>query len=318
MKSYDQTLNEIYTKANEQMTEIRQRRQKRRKIFVSVAPVCFLLVMSLSIWVGMNFGKTPIAGLNDPIDTQQENPLDVGIGDSAIVEPPSMDDTPKTDQIVSGNAGTAMPSIYPSAWKKMNAVIVNWGEQNDQTWIENYGKYSHYNEENFSIEYVGVNVEFVTVFSETMSESLIPDIEKEIEQTTYLMIPKFYLEEIEAGDTSLVFLQRIANVANTAPDGTFLGTYTTILGAMVGDCLAEDKYIPAPIFCIENDKILVPEQTYEINPDNGEYYSYIMNLLQEANEYVRKNESSTSVAFADGASVEDIAKFFAFICEGKQ
>ena len=159
-----------------------------------------------------------------------------------------------------------------------------------------------------------MNVEFITVFTETMSESNIPDIEKIIENTTYLMIPKFYLNEIEAGDTSLVFLQQIARFSDTDPDGKFLGTYTTVLGAMVGDCIAENEYVPAPIFNIEDGKIRVPEQAYKINPENEEYYSHLMNILQEANEYVLKNDSSTLIAFADGASVEEIAKLFNFIC----
>lgn len=317
MKSYDQTLHEIYTKANEQITEMHQRMQKRRKIFATVVPVCFLLVVSLSIGVGMSLEKTPIVD-NPAAETLHDNLLDNAEHENTVTDQNLVVNNNGNDVVVSGGASNMEPSIYPSAWKKMNAVILKWGEQNDQTWIENYGKYSHYNEENYSIEYVGVNVEFVTIFSETMSESLINDIEKVIEQTTYLMIPKFYLEEIEIGDTSLVFLQKIAHIADTDAAGKFLGTYTTILGAAVGECLAEDKYVPAPIFKIENDKICVPEQAYETRPENGEYYSYIMNLLQEANEYVHKNESSTSVAFADGASVEDIAKVFAIICEDKQ
>jgi hypothetical protein len=313
MKSYDQTLNEIYTKANNQISEMHQRKQKRIKIVAAFAPLCLLLVVSLSIGVGMSMNKTPT---NDPISDQEShlgNNTDAGI----ILENPTVDDSTTADDFVSGGISSAEPSIYPSAWKKMNAVIVKWGEQNDQTWVENYGRYSHYNEENYSIEYVGVNVEFVTIFSETMSESNITDIEKIIENTTYLMIPKFYLDEIETGDTSLVFLQQIARFSNTAPDGKFLGTYTTVLGATVGQCLAEDKYVPASIFNIKDDKIRVPEQAYEINPENEEYYSPIMNALQEANEYVLKNDSSFSVAFRDGASVEDISELFAIVCNGK-
>ena len=316
MKSYDQTLNEIYNKANKQITEMQQRKQKRRKVFAAVVPVCFLLVVSLSIGVGMGLGKTPTA--DSPVaDTLHDNLFYNAESENTITDQNSVVNNSENDVIISDGVNNMEPSIFPSAWKKMNAVIVKWGEQNDQTWVENYGKYSHYNEENYSIECVGVNVEFVTIFSETMSESLINDIEKVIEQTTYLMIPKLYLEEIEVGDTSLVFLQKIAHIADTDAAGKFLGTYTTVLGAMVGDCLAEDKYVPAPIFNIENNKICVPEQAYETRPENGEYYSYIMGLLQEANEYVQKNDSSTSVAFEDGASVEDIAELFAFICSSK-
>ena len=247
------------------------------------------------------------------IDLDELRDTDTGI----ILENPLVDNTTNTEDLVSGGVGSAEPSIYPHAWKQMDAVIVKWGEQNDETWVESYGKYAHYDEKNFQIECVGVNVEFITVFTETMSESNITDIENIIENTTYLMIPKFYLDEIEAGDTSLVFLQQIARFGDTDPDGKFLGTYTTVLGAMVGDCIAEDKYVPASIFNIEDDKIRVPEQAYEINPENEEYYSPIMNALQEANEYVLKNDSSFSVAVRDGASVEDISELFAIVCNGK-
>ena len=300
MKSYDWTLNEIYTKANKQITEMHRRKQKLIKIVFAFAPICLLLVVLLSIGGGMNMGKTP---MDDSIHGQEShlgNETEAGV----IIENTPVNDT-TGDNFVSGNIGIAEPDIFPRAWKKMNAVIVKWEEQNDQTRIEGYYRYN--SEEYYSIEYVGVNVEFVTVFSETMSEGLIADNEKVIEQTTYLMIPKFYLEEIEVGDTSLVFLQRVAYIEDTE-----------VLGAMVGQRLAEDKYVPAPIFNIENDKILVPEEAYEINPHNGEYYSFIMNLLQKGNEYVRKKDPSISVEFADGASVEDIAKLFAYLCEDEQ
>ncbi len=313
MKSYDQTLNEIYTKANNQISKMHQRKQKRIKIVAAFAPLCLLLVVSLSIGVGMNMNKTPT---NCPISDQEShlgNNTDAGI----ILEPPPVDNTTNAEDLVSDGVGSAVPSIFPHAWKKMNAVIVKWGEQNNETWVESYGKYAHYDEKIFQIECVGVNVEFITVFTETMSESNITDIENIIKNTTYLMIPKFYLDEIEAGDTSLVFLQQIARFGDTDPDGKFLGTYTTVLGAMVGDCIAEDKYVPASIFNIEDDKIRVPEQAYEINPENEQYYSHIMNILQEANEYVLKNDSSSSVAFKDGASVEDISELFAIVCNGK-
>ena len=139
MKSYDQTLNEIYTKANNQITEMHQRKQKRIKIVTAFAPLCLLLVVSLSIGVGMNMKKTPT---NDPIPGQESH-----LGDKTeagiILENPPVNDTTTADGFVSGDIGIVEPSIFPHVWKTMNAVIVKWGEQNDETWIENYGKYSH-------------------------------------------------------------------------------------------------------------------------------------------------------------------------------
>jgi len=319
-KEWNDSLNhldpDLVEKYVEQKDGLRQKNKKPKGVWLrfGVIAACFVLVVSVLWGVPMLREDDPATtGQNDNSQTLDTDTLNTGDGNQDIIDSTNS----SADDLVTGDVGSAQPSIFPSAWKKMNAVIVKWGDQNDQTRTEIVGKYSHYNEENYSIEYVGVNVEFVTVFSETMSESLIPDIEKVIEQTSFLLIPKFYLEEIEAGETSLVFLKRFYNVANTAPDGTFLGTYTTILGASVGDCLAEDKYVPAPIFNIEDGKICVPEQAYETRPENGVYYSYIINILQEANKYVLKNDSSTSVAFKDGASVEDIAKLFSLICSSK-
>ena len=319
-KEWNDSLNhldpDLVEKYVEQKDGLRQKNKKPKGVWLrfGVIAACFVLVVSVLWGVPMLREDDPATtGQNDNNQTFDTDTLKTGDGNQDIIDSTNS----SADDLVTGDVGSAQPSIFPSAWKKMNAVIVKWGEQNGQTWVENYGKYSHYNEENYSIEYVGVNVEFVTIFSETMSESLINDIEKVIEQTTYLMIPKLYLEEIEVGDTSLVFLQKIAHIADTDAAGKFLGTYTTVLGAMVGDCLAEDKYVPAPIFNIENNKICVPEQAYETRPENGEYYSYIMGLLQEANEYVLKKDSSSSVAFEDGASVEDISELFAIVCNGK-
>ena len=55
MKSYNQALNEIYSKADEQINKIRQRKQKRKKMLATVVPVCFLMVICLSIGFGILF-----------------------------------------------------------------------------------------------------------------------------------------------------------------------------------------------------------------------------------------------------------------------
>ena len=300
MKSYDQALNEIYSMANEQIAKSQRHKQKRQKIFILVVPVCFLLVISLSICVGMGVIKPPTD------DGNEEN-----IADQTPVE------DNKGDENIFWDGENMQPNIYPSAWKKLNAVIVKWGEPNEQTWSESYGKYASYDEKAFMVEYVGVNVEFLTVYSETMKESLIPNIENIIEQTTYLMIPKYYIEEIKVGDIALVFLDSIANVAVQASDGSFYGLFTTILGIRCGDCIAEDKYVPAPIFNIVNNKLVISENFYEVNPDNGEYYMDVMNLLLKANEYICKNDSTELVIFENGISVEDLSDLFEYICENK-
>lgn len=313
MKSYGHAPDDIYAKATEPTLRMRQRKQKRKKAITALGFVCLLLIVLLSIGCGMSLESTPIIGSN-ATELLYDTPLHNTENDNTVTDRNSNNNKNGNEVVMPDVASDLMPSMYPTAWKEMNAVIVKWGEQNDQTWVENYGKYSHYDGKNYSIEYVGVNVEFTIVFTETMSESLIPEIEKTIAKTTYLMIPKFYMKEIETGDTSLVFLQQIARYADITPDGAFLGTYTTILGAKVGDCLAEEKFVPAPIFNIKNGIIHIPEQAYETRSENGEYYSYIVSLLQEANEYVLKKDLSTSMAFKDGATVEEISEFFEFIC----
>ncbi len=39
MKSYDQTLNEIYSMANEQIAKSQRHKQKRQKLFILVVPI---------------------------------------------------------------------------------------------------------------------------------------------------------------------------------------------------------------------------------------------------------------------------------------
>ena len=313
MKSYNQALNEIYSKADEQINKIRQRKQKRKKMLATVVPVCFLMVICLSIGFGM-WSET-----QSPVDISGSNmsPDNIhhGNGGSNIIEnPPFIDNNQHNDDVISGGENTMIPSIYPNAWKQMNAVIVKWKEQNEHTWTETYKQYDG---KDAIIDYVGVEVEFVTVYSETMKESLIPNIESIIDQSTYLMIPKCYLDDIKSGDTALVFLDKIADVAIQDANGNFEGMFTTILGVRLGDNIAQSKYVPASIFNIVEDKLVISENFYEVNPDNDEYYMIVMTHLHKANEYIRKNDSMKSIVFENGVNVVDLGAYFEFICGNK-
>ena len=254
----------------------------RRRLLIIIAHICILPIIMLSIGVGMHIEKTRSA--DDPVPTQESTLGDQNPSGNTM-ETETLDDDFYQ---------------YPGAWKRMNAVIVKWGDQNGETWSD------------FPVDYVGVNVEFIDVFSETMEESLVTDIEDIIAQTSYLMVPKHHLDEIKAGNTALVFLDRLATVVSQ--DANLHTTVTTLLGIRSGDLIASDTYIPSPIFHIAEDKIIVDEAYYEIRPATGEYYMGEMIDLQEANAYIREHNPDKAVTFENGIRIEDLRYLFAFIC----
>ena len=260
-----------------------------------VTLVCLMLAIMLSISIRIHIRETPSIDNHTP--TQESNVANQDLAESIC----------KTE-----TTSTILP-IYPGSWKNMNAVIVKWGEQNGQSWSETYGQYSHYDRKSFKVKYIGINVEFITVYSETMKESLISDIENVIAQTTYLMIPQHHLDEITAGNTALVFLDKLANIITQEPNGNT--NVTTLLGASVGECIAPDTYIPAPIFHIAEDKVIVSEACYQVRPTSGEYYMPVMNAMQEANVYIQKYSPDKTLAFESGLSVENLRCLFSFICK---
>lgn len=281
MKSCDNTTEKNNSKGSEQNAELCQR---KKRLLIIIAHMCILPIIMLSIGIGMHIEKTHSA--DDPVPTQE----------STLADQTPSENTIETEQSCGG-----FYSLYPGAWKRMNAVIVKWGDQNGQT------------RNDFPVDYVGVNVEFIDVFSETMEESYITDIEDIIAQTSYLMVPKHHLDEIKAGNTALVFLDRIATVVSQ--DANLHTTVTILLGIRPGELIAPDTYIPSPIFHIAEDKVIVNEAYYEIRPATGEYYMSEMSHLQKANAYICEHNPDKAVTFENGISVEDLRYLFAFICE---
>ena len=255
----------------------------RRRLLIIIAHMCILLIITLSIDIGMHIEKT--RSVDDPVPTQEST-----LGDQ----------NPSENTIETEETCVGFYPPYPGAWKRMNAVIVKWGDQNGETWSD------------FPVDYVGVNVEFIDVFSETMEESLVTDIEDIIAQTSYLMVPKHHLDEIKAGNTALVFLDRLATVVSQ--DANLHTTVTTLLGIRSGELITPDTYMPSPIFHIAEDKIIVDEAYYEIRPATGEYYMGEMIDLQEANAYIREHNPDKAVTFQNGIRIEDLRYLFAFIC----
>ena len=309
MKSYEQALNEIYSKANEQLLQMNKRKKRTQMILLSLSPLCLVLTIALSVGIGSSIGNTTPAPNNDTHDNV------LNVEDSSVHE--TQDNFTANDSITSKDVSDDEiiyepfePSIYPGAWRTMNAAIVRWGEQNDQTWRET----------TYMAEYVGINVEFVKVYSETMSESDVYDVindieenlENAVEQTTYLLIPEYHLNEIKAGDTALVFLDVFENWINQDADGT--ETVTHVMGVRLGKRIEPGKFVPAPIFAVSDGKVLVPDYAYEFDPKYGGYYMWVMDYLHEANEYIRKNSDVQLAVFENGVDVEELADYFAYIC----
>ena len=300
MKSYDQALNEIYQKAQEKTVQIK----KRRKIMLTAIPVCLVITLS----VGMLFLITP------PSVPDNGNHPNEGIN-NGLEDNISKDDPNKNEQVSTPNQDItdAEPSIYPGAWKDLNAVLIRWGEMTDATWSETWG--GPVQESGiYKVEYVGVSVEFLEVYSETMTESLIDDIEKTISKTTYLLIPKEALDQIEIGGTSLVFIDRreIIHRAVQDADGTHYGEYEDILGVRLGEWLSPGEFVPAPIFTVRDGKVEIPESAY-LKDKNQQYYMRVIGHLCRANDYIDKKGETGIAKFENGITVEELGKYFSYI-----
>ncbi len=305
MKSYEQALNEIYSKADEKLLQINKRKQRTRKVLLTIAPICLVLIIASSAFIGLGIGRKSPHADNDTmnnVSNKDESSENGAQNDPAANEAPFFPD-----------ANGAEPSIYPGAWRKMNAVIVKWGEQNDQIRSESYGQYAQNEGESYTVKYVGVDVEFLKVYSDTMRESLAPDVEKAIGQTTYLLIPEYCLDKINAGDAALVFLDVIANVINQGPDGAS-STAVPLLGVRCGGLIAPGQFAAAPIFDISDGKVSVTDDAYKKDPQNGEYCMEVMNYLRDANKCMEKDGAVKTVIFENGADIEGLAELFSYVC----
>lgn len=303
MKSYDQALNEIYRKANESQLRMRARRKQIKKILLTAASFCLILMVSLTFGIGQ-LDKHP-----------HPSPSGEGsnIGTADIIE-----NDPNTgesiDDLTEETNGTIEIGIYPHAWRGMNGVIVKWGEPNGETWEETVTLY--YSGPNYSMRYIGIEVEFLEVYSETMSESLIPDIEGTIGGTSYLLIPERCLEYIKTGDTALVFLDMICRLGmRQDADGNLRGE-EEILGVKLGNYVPGIKDLSdAPIFPIADGRVIVSEDKLFMNDRIGEYYMSEMELLGEANKLITKKGADCAI-FENGMPADDLGDYFFYICNG--
>ena len=193
----------------------------------------------------------------------------------------------------------------------MNALIVKWGEQNEYSDTDSF-LISFGEEARYTVEYVGVDVEVITLYAETTQTHPAWYVE-ELKEITFLMIPKYHLDEIKAGDTALVFVERLGEFASQDQYG--ITTVTPSFGPLHGAYLAPDKYVPAPIFPIKDNRILVSEDCYERDPQSQDYCMAEMDYMQEANEYIREHNPENAVTFENGMRVEDLSYLLAYICQ---
>lgn len=318
MKCYDQSINEVYQRANEYYTA---RKTKRKKIILSALPILsmlLILTVCLIVFIPLmnNQGVTPPTDTVSQSDERKSNRDDTDVTESSSRNL----NTKKVDGGINGNLE---PDIYPSAWKKMNAVIVKWGKQTDDTWIESFGIFddTKNSEEkadySYEVKYVAIEVEFVAVFRETMTESLIPNVEKNIEQCSSILIPEYCLSNINEGQESLVFLNSICRKGVTNNSGELL-EIKEYLGVRAGNYLEKDTFAAAPIFSITQDgRVVVPPKAYDTNEKTNEYQMGIMNCLTEANNRIIKNNMSSIEIFKDKISVPALKVYFAYICNLK-
>lgn len=300
MKSYDQALNEIYQKAQEKTIQAK----RRRKMLLTAIPVCLVITLSVGIFLLL---RPPTIPDNGP---QPNEGMNNGLEDNISKDDPNKNEqVPTPDQDITN----AEPGIYPGAWKGLNAVLVKWGEMTDATWWETWGGPVQ-ESGTYIVEYVGVSVEFLEVYSETMTESLIDDIEKTISKTTYLLIPKEALDQIEVGGTSLVFIDRreIIHRAVQDADGTHYGEYEDILGVRLGEWLSPGEFVPAPIFTVRDGKVEIPESAY-LKDKNQQYYMRVIQHLCRANDYIDKKGENGIAKFENGITVEELGKYFSYI-----
>lgn len=270
----------------------------KKRLFAVIVPVCILLVILLALGIGRHPAGNNPPSADGPQETAPSN-------DAETVPPAPQKPTDNNIEILID------PSPYPGLWKQMNALIVKWGEQNEYSDTDSF-MISFGEEARYTVEYVGVDVEVITLYAETTQTHPAWYVE-ELKEITFLMIPKYHLEEIKVGDTALVFVERLREFASQDQYG--MTAITPSFGPWHGTYLAPDKYVPAPIFPIKENRILVDEACYEREPQSQDYYMPEMNYMQEANEYIREHNPENAVTFENGMRVEDLSYLLTYICQ---
>ncbi|MCD7782418.1 MAG: hypothetical protein LUI15_00725 [Firmicutes bacterium] len=172
-------------------------------------------------------------------------------------------------------------SIFPHAWRSMNAMIVTFGEIDELSW---------------SIDYKSVGVENVEILSSTMSESPLHDnylveysYEEVVSGIDYLLISDEYLDDIVEGETALVFTTD-TGLASANDDGESVFEFCFVL-----------RYSIIPIV---DGKLVLPD-------DFSKSLTY---YLTKGNTFMEKNYPDVDIRFEDGMTVEEFGEFVEYLC----
>ncbi|MCD8055506.1 MAG: hypothetical protein LUE25_02135 [Clostridiales bacterium] len=173
-------------------------------------------------------------------------------------------------------------SIFPNAWRSMNAMIVTFGET-DPSW---------------SYDYMSVGVENVEILSATMSESTLFNEESEVEypyeegasNINHLIFTEEYLDDIVEGETALVFTGGTQSYYYENDDGEWV----------YENCIN----ISFSIIPIVDGKLVLPD-------DFSETLTY---YFTEGNTFMEKNYPDVDIRFEDGMTVEEFGEFVEYLC----
>ena len=313
MKSYDETLTSIREKAAELVKKQKERKRKAKTVLYSAVPV--ILVIGVIIAIGT-------AGpLNRPDDREPGQTGSLTEGTAPAQTEPSV---VTTDSVVLSDVE---PSIYPQAWRKMNAFLIRWGEPTDATYSESRGLWYGGTMTPLVIDYTGVSVTILKCFESTVEREYDErerfGLGDAIGNFGELYVERELLEQIRPGDTSLVFVKLLASKSRSDPSGAQLtGIDSQGNPAGLFDYLFTPGFtsVPGPefdplfaVFPVVDNKLVIPDKAY-VQRDNGDWLLYQMSLLQYANRIIELRGLDEIPAFRSGMPVEEIEEFFDYFC----
>lgn len=306
MKSYEETLNSINKKAAKLFEKRKRQKEKVRIVICSIVPT--LLV----VWGGIAVGVSGLMSrYNNPVITDANIPSDTT-------------NQIQTDNTTIETLGTdSEPSIFPEAWRTMNAFIIQWGEPTDNT----YSDWGGYTGAPLKVNYTSVSVTIIKCFSSTVRNNYDENEQygygDSIKTFSYLMVPNDLLNEINSGDISLVFIKFLYSKGHTDSDGTPLtainsqGNYVEVLEyTFTPEFITVPGAVFDPIYAVYpviDNKLRIPDSAYRLR-EYGNYYSHQMSLLQYANRLIKLYSLDRVPVFQSGMTVEEIEEFFDFFC----
>ncbi len=311
MKSYEETLVSIRKKARELIKKRDEQTKRIKTTLFSVVPA-FLVI-------GVLIAAVSVGPLNRSND--HNTPLTTSLPDGT--NPVQTEEIfVTTDCNVSGE-----PSIYPDAWRKMNAFLIKWGEPTNDTYGDSIALRDGDKVIPYRIDYTGMPVTILKCFASTVQENYDENekygLSDAIKGFNMLYVQKELLDQIRPGDTSLVFVKLLYSTALTDSDGKQL-TEVNSQGNTVG--LWDYRFTPAfssvpgpvydpiyAVFPVIDNKLEIPDSAYR-QRDNGSYFMYPMSLLQYANTIIERRSLDKVPTFRSGITALEIEVFFDHFC----